>query len=364
MSEGMAQRIRELRKAKKLTLEQVARVVGVEKSTVRKWETGMIASMRWDKIASLARALGTTPAYLMGSKAEPSAPAQTPPSPAWEMPEEVPYITEGDSNMTIGFIGTGNMGGALARAAAKAVSPGSIYLANRTAGKAQALAEELGAVAADNDSIAVECDYLFLGVKPQMMQGLLDSLRLLLAARKTPCVLISMAAGLSIEAIREMAGLQLPVIRIMPNVACAVGEGLTLYACSADVTAQQKQEFLHMLSASGALEELDEHLMDAGSAVAGCGGAFACLFLEALADGAVSCGLPRDKAMRYAQQMLLGTAALARETDTHPGAIKDSICSPGGTTIAGVRALEQGGFRAAAMNAVIAAYERTLELKK
>ena len=104
--------------------------------------------------------------------------------------------------------------------------------------------------------------------------------------------------------------------------------------------------------------------MDAGSAVAGCGGAFACLFLEALADGAVSCGLPRDKAMRYAQQMLLGTAALARETGTHPGAIKDSICSPGGTTIAGVRALEQGGFRAAAMNAVIAAYERTLELKK
>ena len=364
MSEGMAQRIRELRKAKKLTLEQVARVVGVEKSTVRKWETGMIASMRWDKIASLARALGTTPAYLMGSKAEPSAPAQTPPAPAWEMPEEVPYITEGDSYMTIGFIGTGNMGGALARAAAKAVSPGSIYLANRTAGKAQALAEALGAVAADNDSIAVECDYLFLGVKPQMMPGLLDSLRLLLAARKTPCVLISMAAGLSIEAIREMAGLQLPVIRIMPNVACAVGEGLTLYACSADVTAQQKQEFLHMLSASGALEELDEHLMDAGSAVAGCGGAFACLFLEALADGAVSCGLPRDKAMRYAQQMLLGTAALARETGTHPGAIKDSICSPGGTTIAGVRALEQGGFRTAAMNAVIAAYERTLELKK
>ena len=266
--------------------------------------------------------------------------------------------------MTIGFIGTGNMGGALAISAAKVLSGGQIYLANRTPEKAAALAERIGAVAVDNDSIAVECDYIFLGVKPQMMQGLLDSLRLLLAARKTPCVLISMAAGLSIEAIREMAGLQLPVIRIMPNVACAVGEGLTLYACSADVTAQQKQEFLHMLSASGALEELDEHLMDAGSAVAGCGGAFACLFLEALADGAVSCGLPRDKAMRYAQQMLLGTAALARETGTHPGAIKDSICSPGGTTIAGVRALEQGGFRAAAMNAVIAAYERTLELKK
>ncbi len=266
--------------------------------------------------------------------------------------------------MTIGFIGTGHMGGALARAAAKVLSPDSIYLANRTAAKAQALAGELGAVAVDNGSVAAECDYIFLGVKPQMMQGLLDSLHPLLAARKTPCVLVSMAAGLTIDAIGRMAGLNLPVIRIMPNVACAVGEGLTLYACSADVTAQQRQEFLHILSASGQLEELDEHLMDAGSAIAGCGGAFACLFMEALADGAVSCGLPRDKAMRYAQQMLLGTAALAMSTGQHPGVIKDSICSPGGTTIAGVRALEDGGLRSAAMNAVIAAYERTLELKK
>ena len=361
MSEGMAKRILELRKAKKLTLEQVAQAVGVEKSTVRKWETGMIANMRWDKLVSLARALGTTPTYLMGSKAETQT---TPPAPAWEQTAEVSYRKEGDSPMTIGFIGTGNMGGALARAAARTISPGSIYLSNRTAAKAQTLAAEIGAVAVDNDSIAVECDYIFLGVKPQMMAGLLDSLRLLLAARKTPCVLISMAAGLSVSAIREMTGLQLPVIRIMPNVACAVGEGLTLYTCSADVTEAQKQAFLHILSASGALEALDEHLMDAGSAVAGCGAAFACLFMEALADGAVSCGLPRDKAMRYTQQMLLGAAALAKESGTHPGAIKDSVCSPGGTTIAGVRALEQGGLRAAAMNAVIAAYERTLELKK
>ena len=362
MSEGMAQRIRELRKAKKLTLEQVARVVGVEKSTVRKWETGMIASMRWDKIASLAKALGTTPAYLMGNRTETVAPA---PQPVWEETAAVTFdYTEGVDNMTIGFICTGNMGGALAISAAKVLSGGQIYLANRTPEKARALAERLGAVAVDNDSIAVECDYIFLGVKPQMMQGLLDSLRLLLAARKTPCVLVTMAAGLTMESIRTMLGLDLPVIRIMPNVACRVGQGLTLYSCSADVTAEQKREFLRILSASGRLEELDEHLIDAGSAVAGCGGAFACLFMEALADGGVTCGLPRDKAMRYAQQMLLGAAALALETGEHPGVIKDSICSPGGTTIAGVRALEQGGFRSAAMESVIAAYERTLELKK
>ena len=266
--------------------------------------------------------------------------------------------------MTVGFIGSGNMGGALARAAAKSVTPDSILLSNRTAAKAESLAAQLGAVATDNNTIAAECDYIFLGVKPQMMEQLLSSLRSLLSVRKTPCVLISMAAGLTVSAIREMAGLELPVIRIMPNTACAVGAGLTLYTCSKDVTAQQKAEFLTMMQASGAVEELDEHLIDAASAVAGCGGAFACLFMEALADGAVVCGLPRDKAMRYAQQMLYGNAKLALEGDQHPAEMKDAICSPGGTTIAGVRALEEGGFRAAAMNAVIAAYQRTLELKK
>ena len=111
-------------------------------------------------------------------------------------------------------------------------------------------------------------------------------------------------------------------------------------------------------------EELEEKLMDAGSAVAGCGGAFACLFMEGLADGAVTCGLPRDKANTFAAQMLLGAARLALESGKPFGQMKDEICSPGGTTIAGVRALEEGGLRAAAMNAVIAAYEKTLQLKK
>ena len=266
--------------------------------------------------------------------------------------------------MTVGFIGTGHMGGALAKAAAKVLSGSQIFLSNRTAAKAEALAAQIGATVTDNDTIAVECDYIFLGVKPQMMADVLADLRLLLAARKTPCVLVSMAAGLTVDAIREMAGAPLPVIRIMPNVSCAVGQGLTLYTCSADVTAEQEQDLLSILAASGRMEALDERLIDAGSAIAGCGGAFACLFIEALADGAVVCGLPRDKALRYAQQMLLGTAALALESGVHPAAIKDSICSPGGTTIAGVQALEESGFRGAAMDAVVASYERTLELKQ
>ena len=266
--------------------------------------------------------------------------------------------------MTYGFIGTGNMASALATAVCCAVDPREIYLSNRTADKARKLAEKLGANLSDNAAIAGDCDYIFLGVKPQMMADLLTTLRPVLKQRKTPFVLVSMAAGLTIDTLAEMAGVPCPIIRIMPNTPCAVGEGLTLYACSAEVTDAQEKAFLHLLSRSGALEPLSESLIDAGSAVAGCGGAFACLFLEALADGAVACGLPRDKAQRYAAQMLKGSAELALQSQQHTGALKDAVCSPGGTTIAGVRALEEGGFRAAAMNAVIAAYERTAALKQ
>ena len=122
--------------------------------------------------------------------------------------------------------------------------------------------------------------------------------------------------------------------------------------------------FCRQMRFGGLLDRLPEKLIDAGSAVAGCGPAFVSLFIEALADGGVAAGLPRAKAMEYAAQMLLGTAALAMETGKHPAQLKDEVCSPGGSTIAGVRALEQGGFRAAVMNAVDAAFLRTKELGK
>ena len=256
--------------------------------------------------------------------------------------------------MLYGFIGTGNMGGALARSCAKAVKPENLLLSNRTREKAQALAKELGAQAVDNETIAARCDVLFLGVKPQGMENMLRRLRPVLAGRTDSFVLVSMAAGLTVAALQRMAGGSYPVMRIMPNTACAVGE----------VTQAQRQAVLSALSASGLVEEMSESLIDAGSAVAGCGGAFACLFLEGLADGGVLCGLPRDKAQRMAAQMLLGAAKLALEGGEHTGQMKDAICSPAGTTIAGVRKLESMAFRSAAMEAVIAAYERTEALKK
>ncbi len=266
--------------------------------------------------------------------------------------------------MTFGFIGTGSMGGALAKAAAKAIDPAQVRLCNRTMAKAEVLAKALGAKTAAAEEIAAQCDYVFLGVKPAQIAPLLAQLKPCLAGRETPAVVVSMAAGVTLRALQEVVFDGCPIVRIMPNTACAVGAGLTLYDTNDAVTEPQLQGLLAGLAASGRLEKLPESLIDAGSAVAGCGGAFACLFMEALADGAVSCGLPRDKANIYAAQMLLGAAKLALESGQPFGAMKDAVCSPGGTTIAGVRALEEGGLRAAAMNAVIAAYEKTLALRK
>lgn len=263
---------------------------------------------------------------------------------------------------TFGFIGTGNMGGALARAAAKAGVP--MLLANRTSAKAESLAAELGCQAVSVEDAARLSDYVFLGVKPQMMKELFDTIAPVLAARTDAFVLVSMAAGLTMEDIRTMAGAPYPVIRIMPNTPVAVGSGVVLYDASENVSAPVLEQFCQGLCCAGLLDPLPEHLMDAGSAVAGCGPAFAAMFMEALADGGVACGLPRAKALDYAAQMLMGTARLAMESGQHPGQMKDAVCSPGGATIAGVNALETAGFRAAAMDAVKAAYRRTKELGK
>ena len=267
-------------------------------------------------------------------------------------------------NKSIGFIGTGNMGGALAKAAARAVAPDALFVADKFAEKAEALAAELGCKAMAAEEIAKKCGFIVLGVKPQMLAALLQELKPVLEARNDGFVLVSMAAGVAMADIRQMAGAEYPVIRIMPNTPVAVGQGMVLYDHTDNVPEEALAAFCDFMRFAGRLDPLPEKLIDAGSAVSGCGPAFACLFMEALADGGVACGLPRAKAMEYAAQMLLGTAVLALESGQHPGQMKDAVCSPGGSTIAGVRALEQCGFRAAAINAVEAAFQRTKELGK
>ena len=260
---------------------------------------------------------------------------------------------------TLGFIGTGNMGGALARAACKSVPSDQVFLANRTVEKAKALAEELDCRVADNEAIAQSADLIFLGVKPQYMAEVMAEICPILEKRESRFILVSMAAGLTIPRIRELAGKDYPVIRIMPNTPAAIGEGMVFYDCSENVTKTEEKVFLESLAGAGRLAPLADKLMDAGSAVAGGGPAFADLFIEALADGGVACGLPRALALESAAQMMLGTAKLMLETGKHPGQLKDAVCSPGGATIQGIRALEEAGFRGAVMDAVIAAWEKS-----
>ena len=245
---------------------------------------------------------------------------------------------------TFGFIGTGNMGGALARAARKRLSGGEILLANRSATKAEALAQELDCRAVDNAAVAAGADYIFLGVKPYMVAGLMEKIGPVLAARKDRFVLVSMAAALTIPDLRERGCGDWPLIRIMPNTPSAIGEGVIFYTCDG-VTAEEDAACLENMAG------------------AGCGPAFVDLFIEAMADGGVACGLTRPMAMECAAQTLIGAARLMLETGRHPGALKDAVCSPGGATIQGVRALEAGGFRSAVMEAVIAAYEKSAEMK-
>ena len=256
------------------------------------------------------------------------------------------------------------MGGALASAVTKSIPAKEIAVCDSFAEKAEAFAKIYGVTATNTASIAEQAEYIFLGVKPQAFEELFAEISPILKKRTAPFVLVSMAAGISISAVERMADCTPAVIRIMPNTPVSVGAGVILYSANSKVTDEGIAEFCKALSAAGVVDPIPEDKIDAASALSGCGPAFVALFAEALADGAVECGLPRDKAALYAAQTILGTAKLIMESGKHPGQIKDAVCSPGGTTIEGVHALEKGKFRAASMNAVTAAYEKTLKLKK
>ncbi len=261
--------------------------------------------------------------------------------------------------MKYGFIGCGNMGGAVARALSGSTK--DILVSDRS-GKAKALAGELGISYGDSQTIAQSCQRIFLAVKPHMMADMLAPLAPVLAQRKP--VLITMAAGLTMAQIQAFVGTEIPIIRIMPNTPTAVGMGVIPYCTNQLVTDADLSDWLQDMAPCGLLDPLEERLIDAASALSGSGPAYAYVLLEALSDGAVACGLPRAKAMAYAAKMLSGSAEMFLASGQHPGALKDAVCSPGGSTIEGIRVLEQRGFRGAAMDCVIAAYRKNLELGK
>ena len=260
-----------------------------------------------------------------------------------------------------GFIGCGNMGGALARAVCKAIGGENVAVCDYDAQKTTALQEKFGATPLSILELVDKSKFIVLGVKPQNMQETTAQMKDVLSTR-SDAVIITMAAGVSTNAIRMYLGENLPVIRIMPNTPAELGAGMILYTLQG-VDEDTEKTFLGYFAKAGKTDKIPEDKIDAASALSGCGPAFVYAFAEALADAGVECGVPRDKANTYAAQTLLGAAEMLLAFG-HPADLKDAVCSPGGTTIAGIHALEEAGFRGAVMNAVTAAYKRTLELKK
>ena len=233
------------------------------------------------------------------------------------------------------------MGGALARATAKAIGGNQIAICDYDIEKTKALEKEISATTTDAIALIESSEFVFLGIKPQMMEAAVSPL--VETINKKDCTIITMAAGLGINYFEKDLGITCPIIRIMPNTPCSVGEGMILYSCNSKVSSDVEIEFLKILACAGKLDKIPEGLIDAASAVSGCGPAFAAIFAEALSDAAVACGVPRDKAILYSAQMIKGTAELILSGE-HPAILKDKVCSPGGTTIAGVSALEEKGM--------------------
>ena len=260
--------------------------------------------------------------------------------------------------LKIGFIGCGNMGGALAAAAAKCVDA-EIRLYDKDEEKARALAERIGATVCGIDGVCAS-HLVFLGVKPGVIPTVAGEIKNKLTV--SGATVVSKAAGVSLEKLESSLG-EIPIIRIMPNTPAEVGKGMILYTANTRGSGSIPI-FLRAMEAAGRLDAIEERLIDAASAISGCGPAFVYMFIEAMADGGVMSGLPRDKAMLYAAETLIGAAEVVKQTGRHPGALKDAVCSPGGSTIEGVKALEDGKMRGTVSGAVVAAYEKTLKLGK
>jgi pyrroline-5-carboxylate reductase len=267
---------------------------------------------------------------------------------------------------TIVCIGSGNMGSALMKAASTIIDSSHIFFTDTEIEKARTLAASLKANVIESNIEAVKKgDYVFLAVKPQVLSQVLAEIAAAVKERLNSGflpVFVSMAAGWSIAKIKAAISVKLPVVRIMPNTPALIGKGMIALAASPEVPVEKISELENILGGAGIVDTVDERYMDAVTGLSGSGPAYVYMFIEALADGAVHAGLPRDKALRYAAQTVLGSAAMVQETGKHPGELKDMVTSPGGTTIAGLAALEKGAFRGTVMKAVKAASKRSIKL--
>jgi pyrroline-5-carboxylate reductase len=268
----------------------------------------------------------------------------------------------GDAVPRVGFLGAGKMATALARGwlAAGLARSERVLAGDPLEAARQAFQKETGLRTIEcNREVVAASDVLILAVKPQQMSGLLAEIRSTVGPQH---LAVSVAAGITLRQLAEGLGSERRLVRVMPNTPCLVGASASAYAPGPAATAEDVLLVDRLLNAVGRAYRLPEALLDAVTGLSGSGPAFVYVMIEALSDGGVRVGLPREVATALAAQTVLGAAKMVLETGTHPGVLKDMVASPGGTTIAGLHALERGGVRAALIDAVEAATRRSTEL--
>lgn len=264
--------------------------------------------------------------------------------------------------MKIGFIGLGNMADAMISGMLQKgiVKAQDIIGSAKTAATREKMAERYGIGTREkNADVAKEADTLVLAVKPQFFAEVIAEIK---DAVSPDALVISIAAGKTIAWIEEAFGRQIKLVRCMPNTPALVGEGCTGVCANALVSEREKEESIALMESFGKASLVPERLMDAVGAVSGSSPAYVFMFIEAMADAGVAAGLPRAQAYEFAAQAVYGSAKLVLESGKHPGELKDMVCSPGGTTIQGVRVLEEKGMRGAVMDALLACVEKSKEL--
>lgn len=273
----------------------------------------------------------------------------------------------------ISFIGCGNMGLGMVTAACnnKSLNKQEIFITDTDRQKVEAASKSLGcSIAASNDEAVKNATYIVLCVKPQVLPMVLSQMMPTIKDcidKGEKKVLVSIAAGVTIDTIAGITKLSydtLPIIRLLPNLPASIGCGLISCSIDNDSAKPYLTELMDILQCAGKLVSIPESQMDAAGVIGGCVPAFAYMFIESMADGAVMAGMSRPQAIEFAAQAVLGAASMVLETGQHPEQLKDAVCSPAGTTIAGVKALEENGFRNASFQAVYQAYEKSCALSK
>ena len=264
--------------------------------------------------------------------------------------------------MKIGFIGTGNMGSAMmgGMVSSGIVDASNVMASDIFQAALDRISDQLNIATSTNNRDVVDfADIVFLAVKPQYLAGAIDGIK---DMDFTDKIVVSIAAGQSIEKLTELFGKELKLIRVMPNTPALVGEAMSALSPNELVSEDEADIVLHLFESFGKAEIVPEKLQDAVVGISGSSPAYVYMFIEALADGAVAEGMPRAQAYKFAAQAVLGSAKMVLETGEHPGVLKDAVCSPGGTTIEAVATREALGFRNAVIEAERVCVEKSREL--